>query len=528
MSHLILIAGKWVESNCTQSFQATNPTSGETLSDSYPVSEWADCDAALTAAANAFQELRSLPASQLAQFIETYADRIEAQRDTICEMAFAETGLPVSPRLADVELPRTANQLRLAAKAARESTWNQPTIDTATNIRSMYGPIGPVAVFGPNNFPLAFGSISGGDFAAALAAGNPVIAKANSSHPGTTRLLAEEAQIAANECGMPPGIVQLIYRTKHEDGERLVADSRLAAVGYTGSRRAGLKLKSVADKRGMPIYLELSSINPVFLLPGAVEERGEAIAGELAGSCLLGTGQFCTSPGLVVLQQNEHADKFIEQFVGHVRSSANGVLLSGAVQSSLTTAVNALADAGAEILCGGNVDEGDGIRFQNTVLKVHASKFLVNAEAFQTEAFGNASLVVTVDDMEQAVAITQALEGNLTGTIYSHSGCEDDTNYQLIEPALRLRVGRLLNDKMPTGVAVSSAMNHGGPFPATGHPAFSAVGMPHSIFRFAMLQCYDNVRSDRLPQLLQDDNPLGVARRVDGQWTNQPLLAATT
>ena len=519
MSHPVLINGKWMQSNATESFQPTNPTTGETIDEHYPVSDWNDCDAALAASAAAYTALRQLPQSKIADFLNRFADRIDERSDEICSVAHQETGLPITPRLAGVEMPRTSNQLRLAAKSISEASWQLPTIDTATGIRSIHSSLGPVAVFGPNNFPLAFGSVSGGDFAAAIAAGNPVIAKANSSHPGTTRLLAEEAQAAAEETGMPAGFVQMIYRTSHKDGERMVADARLAAVGYTGSRNAGLKLKNIADAHGKPIYLELSSINPVFILPGVVKQRGEEIATELCGSCLLGAGQFCTSPGLTVMLESPETQTFIDSLVGNVDAAANGILLSPAVQTSLQSAVAELVDAGADKKCGGGIADESGIRFRNTVLQIDGKSFLKNAHTFQTEAFGNASLVVVASDVDQAVEIASGLEGNLTGTIYSHADGDDDELYQKIEPELRQRVGRLLNDKMPTGVAVSPAMNHGGPFPATGHPGFTAVGMPDSIRRFSMLQCYDNVRSHRLPEHLQDENASKIMRRIDGKWT---------
>ena len=519
----VLIDGEWTVSDSTSSFNASNPSTGQSLDEAYPVSSWNDCDRALQAATTAFQQMRELSSDQLAVFIETYADRIEARADEICETANQETGLPVNPRLLDIELPRTTNQLRLAAKAVRDASWAQPTIDTGTGIRSVYGAIGPVAVFGPNNFPFAFGSISGGDFAAALAAGNPVIAKANSSHPATTRLFAEEAIAAAQATNMPQGIVQLLYRTSHADGERLVADPRLAAVGYTGSRSAGLKLKQAADQHGKPIYLELSSINPVVVLPGAIEERGAEIATELAGSCLMGTGQFCTSPGLIVCIGEQETKEFVNAFVEGVKSAACGTLLSQSVQSTLDTSVKAIVQSGASLLCGGTIADGPAVRFSNTVLQATGEQFLKAPEAFQTEAFGNASLVVVATDVEQVCDIMSELEGNLTGCIYSHTGETDDATYQKVVPGLRQKVGRLLNDKMPTGVAVSAAMNHGGPFPATGHPGFSAVGIPQSIHRFAMLQCFDNVRDHRLPPILQAANPSKFMRKVDGSWTEKSV-----
>jgi NADP-dependent aldehyde dehydrogenase len=292
-------------------------------------------------------------------------------------------------------LPRTTNQLRQAADAALEGSWAQPTIDTKLNIRSHFIPLGPVCVFGPNNFPLAFNSIAGGDFAAAIAAGNPVIAKANSSHPGTTQLFAEEALIAAIEAGLPPASVQLIYRTNHEDGARLVSDPRVGATAYTGSRHAGLVLKTAADHAGKPIYLELSSINPVVMLPGALVERGSQLVDEFATSCLMGTGQFCTNPGLVLLLAGEASEQFISAACAKFSQPAlPGVLLSSSVARSLATSINLLAKAGAKVLVGGKPCDGPGYRYANTLLRVTAAQFVERAEALQTEAFGNASLFV--------------------------------------------------------------------------------------------------------------------------------------
>jgi len=231
----ILLAGSWQPARAAGTFQADNPTTGQRLPDEFPVSSWEDCDRALTAAVAAAAELRRLSPTRLAAFLDRFAERIEKRATELVDSAHAETGLPKQPRLADVELPRTTGQLRQAAAAAREGSWARPTIDTKSNIRSCYMPLGPVAVFGPNNFPFAFNSVSGGDFAAAIAAGNPVIGKANTSHPATTRLLALEAHEAIRECELPPATVQLLYRTSHADGERFVADARLGATGYTGS-----------------------------------------------------------------------------------------------------------------------------------------------------------------------------------------------------------------------------------------------------------------------------------------------------
>jgi NADP-dependent aldehyde dehydrogenase len=501
--HPVLISNRWRPAHSSGTFRAENPATKEPL-DEYPVSTWADCDEALSAAAEAFEELRKLPAAKLAEFLEAFAGRIEARKDEIVQVAHQETALPVTPRLAGNELPRTTDQLRQAAAAARDGAWALPTIDAKNNIRSIYGPIGPVVVFGPNNFPLAFNSVSGGDFAAAIAAGNPVIAKANSSHPGTTRLLAEEAHAAAQSTRLPAGTVQLIYRTSHEDGERLVSDPRVGATGYTGSRAAGLKLKAAADKAGKPIYLELSSVNPVFILPGALAERLDDIASQFATSSLMGTGQFCTNPGLLVLLAGEATEDFLSAVVAKFKAAPVGTLLSAGVEKSLGQGIGKLIRAGAHTLVASKGSGGQGYCQPNTLLRASGQQFLEAPDALQTEAFGNASLAIVADDLDEACRIADHLEGNLTGCIYSHTGGNDDAAYDQLAFRLRTKVGRLLNDKMPTGVAVSPAMNHGGPYPATGHAGFTAVGIPASLRRFAVLQCYDNVRPHRLPAALRD------------------------
>ncbi len=404
--------------------------------------------------------------------------------------------------------------------AAREGSWLLPTIDTRLNIRSCHEPLGPVWVFGPNNFPFAFNSVAGGDFAAAIATGNPVIAKANTSHPATTQLLAQAAHEAAQATGMPRGAVQLIYRTSHADGERAVGDPRTAATGYTGSRTAGLALKAAADRAGKPIYLELSSINPVVILPGALRTRAAEVAAEFTGSCLMGTGQFCTNPGLLMLLAGRETEAFLADVAGRFQQAPVGTLLSRSVAGSLSENVARLVTAGAKVLCGATSGGGAGFSFANTLLRVDGARFLAHGEVFQTEAFGNESLAVVADDVKQAEQILDTLEGNLTGTIYSDADGSDDALYDQLVPRLRIKVGRLLNDKMPTGVAVSAAMNHGGPYPATGHPGFTAVGIPASLRRFTALACYDNVREERLPAALQNKNPTGAMwRLIDGQWT---------
>jgi NADP-dependent aldehyde dehydrogenase len=356
---------------------------------------------------------------------------------------------------------------------------------------------------GPNNFPFAFNSAAGGDFAAAIAAHNPVIAKANTSHPGTTKILAEIAFAAVQETGLPPATVQLIYRTPREVGLELVSHPLVGATGFTGSKTAGLQLKAAADAAGKPIYLEMSSVNPVLVLEGALRERLDAIADEFYTSCTMGAGQFCTNPGFVIVPDSELGRRFVAAAVERFQANPPGVLLGKGGRDGLVEAVSTLRKAGAELLCGGEAAEGPAYRFNNTLLQVSGADFLKNPHELQTEAFGPVSLLVLSGSTGETAEILRHMEGNLTGTVYSDTAGSDDADYKVIEPVLRQKVGRLINDRMPTGVAVSPAMNHGGPYPATGHPGWTAVGIPTSIPRFAALHCYDNVRPERLPAELQ-------------------------
>lgn len=500
----VLVAGVWRKSKSVDTFRPDNPSIGEPLPEAYPVSSREEVIELLHAGSEAAEALRTTSSETVAQFLEAFAEGIERRSSDLIELAHTETGLPRSPRLKDVELPRTTDQLRQAAQVARLGTWRRPIRDEARKIYSILAPLGgPVVVMGPNNFPFAFNSAAGGDFAAAIAAHNPVIAKANPGHPGTTRLFAEIAHEAANSVRVHPAVVQLIYRVRAEVGLELVSHPLVGATGFTGSRNAGLNLKAAADRAGKPIYLEMSSVNPVVLLEGALLERRDEIAEEFFASCTLGAGQFCTNPGFIIVPDADAGRRFVETVRRKFDEAAPGVLLGRGGRDGLSDAVAILQKHGATLLCGGDPLPGPVYRFANTLLSVSGDDFLKHPRELQTEAFGPVSLVVMSSNTSQMIAITKHIEGNLTGTIYCDSTGKDDAEYVAIEPHLRQRVGRLINDKMPTGVAVSPAMNHGGPFPATGHPGFTAVGIPTSIQRFAALHCYENVRPDRLPKALQ-------------------------
>jgi len=320
--------------------------------------------------------------------------------------------------------------------------------------------------------------------------------------------------------------VQMIYRMSGADGLAMMHDPRLAAVGFTGSKAAGLRIKQACDEAGKPAYLEMSSVNPVILLPGAIRERAD-LAQEFAGSCLMGAGQFCTNPGLVILLEDSSTEPFIADVQARFAAAPAGTLLSPQVREAVLAAIAEVREAGARLLTGGHaVDDGGRVAVHNTLLVVSGAQFLAEPEKLQTEMFGPVSLFVVAASIDEAAAILGHVEGNLTGTIYSSRAGDDDDAYRRLEPLLRHKVGRLLNDKMPTGVAVSPAMNHGGPFPATGHPGFTAVGIPAALRRFSALQCYDAVRSGRLPAALQDSNPVGTWRLIDGRWTTESVATA--
>ncbi|HVT80586.1 MAG TPA: aldehyde dehydrogenase family protein, partial [Phycisphaerae bacterium] len=385
--HKVLLNGSWQDSSSREVFHAENPATGEVLGDAYPVSSWQDVDVALSAAAGAAAELARRGdevRGEIGKFVTRYAERIEARGADLARVAGEETALPVATRLQVVELGRTATQLRQAAAAVVEGSWAMPVIDTKNNIRSMLAAVGPVLVLGPNNFPLAFNAISGGDFAAGIAAGCPVIAKGHPNHPTTTRLLAEEAFGALGETNLPRAMVQVIYHMSNDTGLRAAGDGRLGAIAFTGSRRGGMALKAAADKAGVPAYLEMSSINPVVILPGALKERGEKIADEFADSALMANGQFCTNPGLTILVKGEESEAFVAGVAKRFESRAPGALLSSGVAKGLREGVAALEKAGAKRVTGGG-ETGKTNVCANTLLRVSGREFLGN-EGLQTEA----------------------------------------------------------------------------------------------------------------------------------------------
>ncbi|HAC09716.1 MAG TPA: ketoglutarate semialdehyde dehydrogenase [Phycisphaerales bacterium] len=504
MMTMILSEGAWTEADGGNgTFQAVDPSTGERIEPAYPVCSWSDLDRMAVASTAAVGDPANRNPERIARFLEAYADRLDARREAIATMAHRETGLPLEPRLRVIEFDRMLGQLRQAADAARDvgpDSWRSPIIDEATGIHSDRGPLGgAVLVIGPNNFPLAFHGVSGGDFASAIAAGNPVIAKGHPLHPGTGAMLAACAAEAVADAELHPATVQFFHHCDPEDGLRLIAHPAIAAVGFTGSRAAGLVLKAAADAAGKPSFLEMSSVNPVFALPGAISEDAVGIGEAWAGSILMGAGQFCTKPGILIAVGDD-VKSLLDAAISTCGSAAAGILFSAEATHELESGITAMIEAGADVHCGGNA-ASPGSRFEPTLLSVDGNRFLERFEVLAAERFGPVGLFVAASDVDEAIAIAGRLEGQLTVTMYTGDG--DDDAWDRLAAVLRPRCGRLLENKMPTGVAVVPSMVHGGPHPATGHPGFTAVGMPTSIGRFSMARCWDGVANARLPNWLR-------------------------
>jgi NADP-dependent aldehyde dehydrogenase len=503
----ILLAGDWISTDTDgPSFQAFSPENGEALSQRFPISGWTDLEAMATASIEATRALATIDPGRIGRFLERFAECIEADADRLTKTASLETGLPQPTRLAAVELPRTTDQLRQAARAARDvssTSWRRPVIDHEANIRSCLEPLGgAVLVMGPCNFPLAFNGISGGDFAAAIAAGNAVIVKGHPAHPETTRCLAEAAMIALEETGMPPATVQCFFHAEHEDIARLIEHHAIASVAFTGGEQAGRAIKSVADQAGKIVSLEMSSLNPVVLLPGADQDDLGTFAETWAGSILLGSGQFCTKPGICFVIDEAIAQKTADHVVDHLAGTQSSLMLTSGIVDGLESGVRMQQDAGAILLTGGLPVEEAGWRFQPTLLMTNGTGFLEMPDSMQRELFGPAALIVACKDRMELLACLRSMGGQLTGCLWGDASAQSGEVAMDVRAVLRPKCGRLLENKMPTGVAVVPSMVHGGPFPATSHPGFSAVGMPGAVQRFAALRCYDGVDETRLPAIL--------------------------
>jgi NADP-dependent aldehyde dehydrogenase len=515
----IFVAGAWRPATAVDTFRAFDPSTGRPRDTAWPVSGWADVDAALEAATAAARTLATLPDEMRAAFLERYAARLEAKAADLVAAAHAETGLAVKPRLADVELPRMLDQIRQAAAAAREGTWRMAMLDTPRNIRSAAFGLGPVVVFPPGNFPFAYGAVTGGDFAAAIAAGNPVIAKAHPGCPSVSLAAAREAAAALAETGLPPATVQLLHGFAPADGERLVADARVGATGFTGGYEAGKKLFAAAAAAGRVIWVEMGSLNPVVLLPAALAERGPAIADELTASVTGSAGQFCTKPGLAFFVDDAAGKAFVAALAEKFTAVGQQVLLGPLGLERLSGGIAKLRAAGARMIAGEGA-AAEGCRHPATLLEVTAAELLARPDRLLVEAFGNATLLVRAASLDELAAALALVPGALGASLYLAKDGRDDRAAAMLQPVLAAGTGRLIENRMPTGLAVTPPMQHGGPWPSAAPPFFSAVGMPWSLLRFARRLCYDGVSAARLPECLRDAPPPGRPwRYVDQAWT---------
>jgi alpha-ketoglutaric semialdehyde dehydrogenase len=522
----IFVDGKWRDADAFDTFRAVDPTTGEAFGPAFPRSRQSDIGRALRTSRRGDAHKGTLESiAQRSTLLRAYADNIDAAKVELATIAERETGLPAVARFQDVEIPRTIDQLRQAADCVDRRDWQLPTIDTKRNVRSCLHGIGTVAIFGPANFPFAYNAIAGGDFASAFAAGCRVIARAHPSHPNTTKRLAELLEAASHAAGYRSMAAELLYDFSNEDGLWLAKDARLAAIGFTGSRAGGLALKAAADATGVAFFGELSSVNPVAITAAALIERGDAIADEYVASVLLAGGQMCTNPGLVFVEEGPATQAFVDRVVAAFRERPPAVLLNERIWRSLERQVAATGQAGAKLLRGGNPSPG-GFRFENTLFEIDDQTFLKKRKTMQAEMFGNAALFVRCKTFVDADYALIYVGSNLTGSIYFAAGEAERPPVQMVTGTLRRHVGRLLTNAMPTGVAVSPAMNHGGPWPASTSASATAVGFPAAIRRFTKLDCYDRVVPELLPDVLKDENPTGATRLVDGRWTSEPIGAS--
>ncbi|WP_343624562.1 aldehyde dehydrogenase (NADP(+)) [Roseateles puraquae] len=508
-------------------FQAFDPSKNEALGPDFHAVDAAQVNEACVLAGAAFDAYRATGDHERADFLDQIAAQILALGDDLIARAMAETGLPRA-RL-EGERGRTVNQLKLFAELLREGSWQDARIDTALPARTPPRPdlrlrlvgVGPVAVFGASNFPLAF-SVAGGDTAAALAAGCPVVVKGHPSHPGTCELVGRAVAEAVRQCGLPAGVFSLLVGSAPGSGhgleERLVRHRAIQAVGFTGSRRAGLALMAAAAARPQPIpvYAEMSSINPVILLPGALKARSAEIASGFAASLTMGVGQFCTNPGLVLALGGADFDRFADAATEALRPLPAGTMLTPGIASAYQRGEDQLAGQPqvTTLLRG----ESSACQAAPALFRTTGAAFLSH-QALSAEIFGPASLLVACRDLDELLAVLEGLEGQLTATLQLQDDDADDlAAARRLLPTLERKVGRILANGFPTGVEVSTAMVHGGPFPATSDGRSSSVGTA-AIQRFLRPVCYQNLPRALLPAVLREPNERGVWRRRDGVLT---------
>jgi NADP-dependent aldehyde dehydrogenase len=511
-----------------KTFHGFNPRTGQQLSTAFHQATEDEIDQALNLAADAFPAFRESSPETVAAFLEAIAQGIEALGDQLIEQTASETGLG-RDRLVS-ERGRTMNQLRIFASLVREGSFVDARIDTALpdrkpiprpDLRRMLIPLGPVVVFGASNFPLAY-SVAGGDTASAFAAKNPVIVKGHPAHPGTSELVAGVIAEAVKRLGLPEGTFSMLHAVDPQVSLALVQHPAARAAGFTGSERAGRAIFDAAAQRPdpIPVYAEMGSINPVFVLPGALKERTSTIAQGLASSINLGAGQFCTCPGLVI---------GIDDAGFH---SLRRDLTASFEQTTPTTMVhpNVLQNYERSVA---RTEAAAGLTFTRTKRSVDAKQTQAPPVLFDTdvdtwlsnedlarEIFGPSAILVRGKSEDELLNLASALPGSLTASI--HGTPEDLQLYRKLVSVLETKAGRLIFNGYPTGVEVSPAMNHGGPYPATTDSKFTSVGTA-AILRFLRPVCYQNFPKEALPAELQNENPRQIWRTLDGKLTKDPV-----
>ncbi|MEG9433930.1 aldehyde dehydrogenase (NADP(+)) [Terriglobus sp. ADX1] len=516
----ILIGGEEVKGlQGTQ--RAVNPATNAEMEPVFGGGTLEDVDRACMLAAQNFDAFRNAPLETRARLLEAIADNLMALGDELIERAMAESGLP-RPRL-EGERGRTCGQLRLFASLVREGRFLNVTVDTAlpdrkplprSDLRSRKIPVGPVAVFGASNFPLAF-SVAGGDTAAALAAGCSVIAKSHPSHLGTSELAGRAIQAAVAGLELPAGVFSLLVGVGNEVGAALVQHPAVQSVAFTGSRKGGQALMALAAARPqpVPVFAEMSSINPLFLLPAALEKRGAAIAAGLVASATLGVGQFCTKPGLIFGIAGPAFDALKVAATEAISAAASATMLNSGIQKAFKHGVEALGTADGVKKLGEGAEATHPTAAQPALFATTAAEFSSNPKLSE-EVFGPAALVIECSSADEMVKLANQFEGQLTATM--HLETADHALAAQLLPVLERKAGRIVINGFPTGVEVSYAMVHGGPFPSTSDARATSVGAM-SIERFLRPVCYQDFPAELLPVELQDDHLSKHARLVDGK-----------
>ncbi|HZV18739.1 MAG TPA: aldehyde dehydrogenase (NADP(+)) [Sphingobium sp.] len=504
-------------------FRSIIAETGTPYGDPIPTHGPEDVAIACRAADTAFDSYRATSRQDRATFLERCGDEIMALGDVLIETAMRESGLP-RPRL-EGERGRTVGQFKMFAEVVRAGLWQQLRIDPALpdrkpaprpDLRLRMIPVGPVAVFGASNFPLAF-STGGGDTASALAAGCPVVVKGHPAHPMTAALVAQAISKAVEACNLPAGVFSQLVGPSHELGAALVQDPHIAAVGFTGSRAGGLALVRLAQARAVPIpvHAEMSSINPVLLLPAALESRGASIGTAFVASLTMGAGQFCTNPGLIIAMESEGLDAFISSAATGVSAAPSQTMLTAGIHNAFVNGTAAFAShRDVETLATG--DTGDGTRGGAILFQTSAKAFLADPH-LANEVFGASAIVVRCSGEADMLALIAQLEGQLTATL--HMDAADEPLAARLLPLLERKAGRILANGWPTGVEVSHAMVHGGPFPATSDSRTTSVGSL-AINRFLRPVSYQNFATSLLPEALRDTAlGDGSPRLIDGKLT---------